>query len=208
MNVNMDIVEQSVKDVSDMFAECLQEVYKGYYPDTRFDIYVSYPKVVNSFNKFQSNIHLRVSSDVVDQVELNNKVAATRYPVIDCVNNKLKSYQDDFPLDPSQSYSFAFTHNDSLENHPSEIFDLDKSEFLHIIETSLKSNFYAKIYNIKDVVKELFFIERMIEFITDRDIRDFILYLYRNYDESQIDDFIKNHGRIIIDTVKEIIGMF
>lgn len=200
----MDIVEQSVKDVSDMFAACLQEAYKGYHPDTRFSIIASYPKFVNSY-KLESNLHLMVSSELADQNGLNNKVVETRHTVIDCVNNKLQSYKVGLPLDAVSSYRFEITHKGQLKDKQPIEFNQDKTEFLHTIEVSLKRNFYAKIYNIRDVVKEIIFVERMLNLITEMDIRDLISYLYRHYEKSQIDDFVNKHSQEIIECVKEIL---
>ena len=43
-------VEQLIKEASQIFKECVLEVYKGYYRDTKFKVYVTYPKYENSGN--------------------------------------------------------------------------------------------------------------------------------------------------------------
>ena len=201
----MDLVEQSVKYVSVIFEECLQEVYKGYYQDTKFQILVSYPKSINSFYEFRSHLHLKVLSGSGDQDELNYKVSESRQPVIDCVNKKLQSYKIDDLSHPGLSYSAVFAHNPSLKDLQPKPFDLDKTEFFLHIETALKRNFYAKIYNIKDVINRIIYVDIMLELITDMDIRDLISYIYRQYEKSQLDEFVNEYGQEIIDYIREII---
>ena len=90
-NVVPNRVEQIVKDVSLIFEECLQEIYKGSYPDITFTIYVTYPKYIDVGNA-QSILHLRVSSDSANEVDLKNKVEDAQTPVINSMNNKLSVY--------------------------------------------------------------------------------------------------------------------
>ena len=203
----MDLAEQSVKDVSKMFEECLQEVYKGYYKDTKVQIFVSYPKFINSFYEFRSHLHLKVLSGSGDQDELNNKVSESRQPVIDCVNNKLQSFKVDDPSYPGLSYSAVFAHEPSLKDLQPKPFDLDKSEFFLHIETALKRNFYANIYNIKDVVNRIIYVDIMLELITDMDIRDLISYIYRQYEKSRFDELMNEYGQEIVDYINGIISM-
>lgn len=89
----LDEAKQMMWDVSQMFEECLQEIYKGSYPDIKFTLYVTYPKYVD-VGHAQSMIHLRVASDLADEVGLKNKIINARTPVIDCMNDKLSVYRN------------------------------------------------------------------------------------------------------------------
>lgn len=205
MNIDIMEVERSLESISDMLLNCLQRAYRGYHPDTTFNIFVSYPKAINSTNKVQSDIRVNVSSDLAGEIDLSEKIIQTRQQVIDCVNDELKSHNKEDGL------IYTFVHNPSSETQPPKLFDLDKTDFLYHVEASLEKNLYAKIYNIKHAIQKrrpiekIIYINTMLDLITDKDIRDLILYLFRQYEQSQLNEFLIEYLPYIIEVVKDMI---
>lgn len=201
INVVLDKIEPIVRDVSLMFEECLQEIYKGSYPDITFTIYVTYPKYDNVGNA-RSMFHLRVSSNSADEVGFKNKVKDARTPVIDCVNNKLSVYRKSQP----DNYSFVFGHAGTLINQSESVFDLDKSQFLETIESSLRNNLYGRfIAKSGQVGKIVFYTTSILNNITDKSIIELVQCIFPDYDEGSIERFILENGKKLIELIKNII---
>lgn len=191
-------VTQIVQDVSPMFEECLQEIYKRSYPDITFTIYVTYPKYIDTVN-VQSMFHLQVSSDYADEVGLKNKVMDARTPVIDCMNKKLSVYRESQPC-------IIFGHAGTPINHFQSVFDLDKSQFLETIESSLRNNLYGRfIAKSGQVGKIIFYTTGILNNITGKDIIELVKCIFSHYDESSLKRFIDEHREQLIEQVKNII---
>lgn len=198
-------VESMIKDVSVIFVECLQEIYKGSYPDITFTIYVTHPKVTHP-NNIQSIIHYKVSSDSSGEVGLKNKVKDAQQPVIDCMNNKLLVYKKSQHI----FSDIMFKHAGDPINHSLDVFDLDKSQFLETIESSLRNNVYG-YYKVKAGQVGKIVLLTILN-IAGNITADVLIKLFKcinpNYDEKSIEKFLNEQGSELIEQVKNIIERF
>ena len=194
-------VEQKIKDVSKIFEECVQEVYKGYDKATKYKIYVSYPKYDNS-GYAKSICRLVVHSDSVDECELKNKMEQEREPIIRCVNKKLSNYPDE-----------QIFHDGTPVKIHNEVFDLDKSQFLEVIESSLKNNWYGSfVIKSGKVMERTFYADKFLKFITGKDIREhsedikeLLLSIFHDYDVKSIKEWFERHSPEIMEQIKNVI---
>lgn len=188
-------VEQTIKDVSKMFEECVEEIYKGAYPDLEFKIYVTYPKYENSWHA-QSMLRLILSSDSADESDLENKMEKEREPIVRCVNKKLSNNYPDV----------TFCHAGTPVNSPNEAFDLDKSQFLAVIESSLKNNWYIPfLVKLGKGVQIIRNTDWVLETFTEKDIKDLVLLIFSEYNMKSVIEFFNKHRQEIVEYVKNLL---
>lgn len=184
-----------------MLEECLKETYKNSYPDLKFTVYVTYPKYIGEGNA-QSMIHVKVASDLSGEAGLQNEVINARASIIDCVNKKLLIYRESQP----NNYDIVFGHDGTPINHALNVFDLDKSQFLETIESSLRNNVYGRlIARAGQVGKIVFYTTGTLKNITGKDMIELVQCICARYEDSSLKEFIDEQGKELIELIKDII---
>lgn len=152
------LTEDRLNDLSSAFADCVKESFKDTLPKAKITVYMRTPKYDDKGN-MSSAFKYDISDDTVDE-ETRKELMALQYePLRQCFLDKISPNTD---RDPDRNWVGYFGHVLSLDEVPdsesdeklTELFSLDESQWIEIIEFAQKKNWYSKFEIIGGVVRQ------------------------------------------------------
>ena len=152
------LTEERLNNLGSAFADCVKESFKDTLPKAKITAYMRTPKYDDKGN-MSSAFKYIVSDDTVDDETLKRQMDLQHEPLRQCFLDKVSPNKD---RDPDRNWVGYFGHVLSLGEVPdsesdeklTELFSLDESQWIEIIEFAQKKNWYSKFEIIGGVVRQ------------------------------------------------------
>ncbi len=152
------LTEDRLNDLGSAFADCVQESFKDTLPKAKITVYMRTPKYDDKGN-MSSTFKYDISDDTVDEETCKELMDIQYEPLRQCFLNKISPNTG---REPGRNWVGYFGHVLSLGEVPdsesdeelTELFSLDESQWIEIIEFAQKKNWYSKFEIIGGVVRQ------------------------------------------------------